>query len=312
MSRKIVVLSGGQSAEREVSINSGKACADALRRKGWDVIMLDPDANLATELSALKPDAVFNALHGEFGEDGRVQGLLDILGLPYTHSGVLASALAMDKQKTKAVLREHGVKCPKGILANRFNAAKEHLLPPPYVIKPNAQGSSVGVLIVLEGEKHPPAVLLSDDWPYGDEVLVEEYIAGRELTVAVMGDKALCVTEIVANRDFYNYEAKYFAGGSDHICPARIDDDFAKIVMNQAIKAHQVLGCSGITRSDFRWDEKNNLLRLLEINTQPGMTSTSLVPEQAASLKIAFDDLVEWMAEDAFISTKVGFRPQET
>ncbi|MCF6292949.1 MAG: D-alanine--D-alanine ligase [Robiginitomaculum sp.] len=312
MSRKIVVLAGGQSAEREVSLNSGKACADALRRKGWDVSTIDPCTNLAMELSALNPDVVFNALHGEFGEDGRVQGLLDILGLPYTHSGVLASALAMDKQKTKAVLREHGIKCPTGILANRFKAAKEHLLPPPYVIKPNAQGSSVGVLIVLKDDVCPPKVLVSDDWPYGDEVLVEEYIAGRELTVTVMGDKALCVTEIVANRDFYNYEAKYFAGGSTHICPAKIDDNFAKNVMNQAVKAHRVLGCNGITRSDFRWDEKNNLLRLLEINTQPGMTSTSLVPEQAASLKITFDDLVEWMAEDALISTKVGFRSQET
>lgn len=308
MSRKIVVLAGGQSAEREVSLNSGKACADALRRKGWDVTMVDPSADLVMELSAIKPDVVFNALHGEFGEDGRVQGLLDILGLPYTHSGVLASALAMDKQKTKAVLREHGIECPKGILVDRFEAAKKHLLPPPYVIKPNAQGSSVGVLIVHDENECPPEVLTSDDWPYGDEVLVEEYIAGRELTVTVMGDKALCVTEIVANRDFYNYEAKYFDGGSKHICPAKIDEAFAKAVMNQAIMAHQILGCSGITRSDFRWDEKNNLLRLLEINTQPGMTSTSLVPEQAASLKIAFDDLVEWMAEDAFISTKVGFR----
>ncbi|VAW00943.1 D-alanine--D-alanine ligase, partial [hydrothermal vent metagenome] len=186
-----------------------------------------------------------------------------------------------------------------------FEAAKRHVLPPPYVVKPNANGSSVGVLIVPKGANSPPQQLATDAWPHSDEVLVETYIAGRELTVTVMGERALCVTEIVVNRDFYNYEAKYLEGGSTHICPAKIEPQFAKIVMNQALIAHQVLGCNGITRSDFRWDEKNNVLRLLEINTQPGMTVTSLVPEQAASCKIAFDDLVEWMAEHANTAIKV-------
>lgn len=304
MSKKIAVLLGGSGSEREVSLNSGKACAEALSRKGWEVVQVDPGADLAAVLSKINPDVVFNALHGESGEDGRVQGLLDILGYPYTHSGVLPSALAMDKQKTKAVLSEYGIECPKGILANRFAAAKQHLMPPPYVLKPNAQGSSCGVLIVPKEANQPPAELAAADWPYGDEVLVEEYIAGRELTVTVMGDQALCVTEIIVSRDFYNYQAKYLDGGSTHICPAKIDDNFAKIVMKQALIAHKALGCRGITRSDFRWDEKNNLLRLLEINTQPGMTSTSLVPEQAALKKIAFDDLVEWMAKNAIVPAK--------
>jgi len=305
MSKSVAVLLGGLGPEREVSLNSGRACADALRAKGWNVSLIDAGQDLAQQLTEIAPDVVFNALHGEWGEDGRVQGLLDILGIPYTHSGVLASALAMDKQKTKAVLAEHGIKCPRGILASRFDAAKTHLMEPPYVVKPNAQGSSVGVLIVTKDDQLPPAILTGDNWPYGDEVLVEEYIAGRELTVAVLGDRALCVTEIISNRDFYNYEAKYDAGGSKHVCPAILDEDFSEIVMKQALTAHEVLGCSGVTRSDFRWDQNNNLLRLLEINTQPGMTSTSLVPEQAASQKIAFDDLVEWMAENAIVPTKV-------
>ncbi|PHR60553.1 MAG: D-alanine--D-alanine ligase [Robiginitomaculum sp.] len=303
MTNKIVVLLGGPGSEREVSLNSGKACADALRRKGWQVSEIDPGPDLAQKLIEIEPDVVFNALHGEWGEDGRVQGLLEVLGLAYTHSRVLPSALAMDKQKTKAVLAGHGIVCPSGILANRFEAAKKHLIKPPYVAKPNAQGSSVGVLIVPEGANRPPAELASADWPYCDEILIEEYIPGRELTVAVMGDRALCVTEIVANRDFYNYEAKYLDGGSAHICPAKLDPDFAKEVMQQALIAHQVLDCTGITRSDFRWDEKNHLLRLLEINTQPGMTATSLVPEQAAALNIGFDDLVEWIALHANVPT---------
>jgi len=298
-SKRIAVLLGGMGAEREVSLNSGKACADALRRKGWAVTKIDPGHDLAEVLIKLAPDVVFNALHGEWGEDGRVQGLLEYLGLSYTHSGVLPSALAMDKQKTKLILAAHGIKSPHGILVNRFEAAKNHLLPPPYVAKPNANGSSVGVLIVPKAANGPPVELAAKTWPYGDEVLLEEYIAGRELTVSVMGDRALCVTEIVANREFYNYEAKYLIGGSDHICPAVLDKKTEKTVMTQALKAHQILGCTGITRSDFRWDEKNNLLRLLEINTQPGMTTTSLVPEQAAAVKIAFDDLVEWMAQNA-------------
>jgi UDP-N-acetylenolpyruvoylglucosamine reductase len=309
MGKKIAVLMGGMSPERQVSLDSGKACAEALRRKGWQVVEIDAGHDLAQRLLEIKPDMVFNALHGIWGEDGRVQGLLDYMNLPYTHSGVAASALAMDKQKTKAVLELHGIACPKGQLANRFEAAKAHLIPPPYVAKPNANGSSVGVLIVPEGANSPPLELASEQWPYGDEVLIEEYVAGREFTVAVMEDRALCVTEIIANREFYNYEAKYENGGSTHICPADIDPDFAKIMMDQACIAHRVLGCRGVTRSDFRWDEKNNSLRLLEINTQPGMTATSLVPEQAVVQKIEFDDLVQWMADHANVPTQIEKDP---
>lgn len=300
MSKRVAVLLGGLSAEREVSLVSGRKCAEALRKKGYEVIEIDVDHDVYERLKEAEPDIVFNALHGEYGEDGRIQGLLDYFGKPYTHSGCAASALAMDKERTKAVLRLAGIKAPEGVIANRFDAAKEHLLKPPYVAKPNDRGSSVGVLIVPEGANRPPAELAADSWPYGDEVLIETYVPGRELTVAVMGDRALTVTEIIPKTAFYDYEAKYAAGGSVHECPANIPDAIAEEAMQAALTAHRVLGCKGLTRSDFRWDETGDGgLWLLEINTQPGMTPTSLAPEQAAWCGIDFPDLVAWMAEDA-------------
>lgn len=300
MSKRIAVLLGGLSPERDVSLVSGKACADALRAKGYDVVEIDPTRALYNQLEEAQPDIVFNALHGEWGEDGLVQGVLEHFGKPYTHSGVLASALAMDKQKAKDVLRAAGIPCPEGFIANRFEAAKSHAMKPPYVAKPNAQGSSVGVHIVLEGANRPPAELGSTAWALGDEVLIERYIAGRELTVAVMEEKPLCVTEIKPNTTFYDYEAKYSAGGSDHILPAPVSDEIAELARELALKAHKALGCRGLTRSDFRYDPENDTpLWLLEINTQPGMTPTSLAPEQAQYCGIEFTDLVQWMAENA-------------
>ena len=300
MTKRIAVLKGGLSAERDVSLVSGAKCAEALRIKGYDVVEIDVGHDVYDQLKATDPDVVFNALHGEFGEDGRIQGLLDYFGKPYTHSGVTASALAMDKELTKAVLRTHGLHCPEGVIANRFDAAKTHLLKPPYVAKPNDRGSSVGVLIVGEGANRPPAELASDTWPYGDEVLIETYVPGRELTVAVMDGRALGITEIIPKTAFYDYEAKYSAGGSVHEIPAQVPEAIAQEAREAALIAHKELGCRGLTRSDFRWDEAGDgRLWLLEINTQPGMTPTSLAPEQAAWSGIGFPDLVAWMAEDA-------------
>ncbi|WP_420433522.1 D-alanine--D-alanine ligase [Hyphobacterium sp.] len=300
MTKRIAVLLGGMSAERPVSLVSGQACADALRRKGWDVVEIDPTRELAKQLADAAPDVVFNGLHGEWGEDGKVQGILEHYGAPYTHSGVLASALAMDKQRAKAVLELFGARCPEGKLVNRFDAAREHVYEPPYVIKPNAQGSSVGVFIVPEGSNRPPAELAAAEWELGDEMLAEKFIPGRELTVAVMGDKALAVTEIIPKTRFYDYEAKYAAGGSVHEIPAKVPEAVAQEAKRLARVAHEAMGCRGLTRSDFRYDESAaGGLWLLEINTQPGMTPTSLAPEQAAWNGIEFDDLVQWMAEDA-------------
>jgi D-alanine-D-alanine ligase len=291
---------GGLSAEREVSLSSGAACADALTRLGAKVTRIDAGRDLAQVLTKLKPDFCFNALHGAWGEDGCVQGVLETLNLPYSHSGVLASALAMDKTKAKAVLAAAGVIVPGGGLFSRFDAGVEHVLPPPYVVKPNAQGSSVGVFRVFEGANRPPAELLSPDWALGDEVVVEPYIPGLELAVAVMGDKALGVTEIEAATGFYDYEAKYSDGGSRHIIPARIPSDVAETAKSQALAAHAALGCKGLTRSDLRYDGVNDLLVLLEVNTQPGMTPTSLAPEQAAHAGLDFDQLVLWITQDGF------------
>ena len=300
MTKRVAVLLGGLSPERDVSLVSGKACAQALREKGYDVVEIDASRELAAQLADAGPDIVFNALHGEWGEDGLVQGVLEHFGKPYTHSGVLASALAMDKQKAKDVLRAAGIPCPEGVIANRFEAAKAHVMDPPYVAKPNAQGSSVGVHIVLKGANRPPAELGSSAWALGDDVLIERYIPGRELTVAVLEDRPLCVTEIVPKTTFYDYEAKYAAGGSDHILPAPVSDAIAARAMDLAVKAHKALGCRGVTRSDFRYDpDANEPLWLLEINTQPGMTPTSLAPEQAQYCGIGFNDLVQWMAENA-------------
>ena len=300
MTKRVAVLMGGLSPERDVSLVSGAACAKGLREKGYDVVEIDAGRDLYRQLEEAAPDIVFNALHGEWGEDGLVQGVLEHFGKPYTHSGVLASALAMDKQKAKDVLRAAGIPCPEGFIANRFEAAKSHAMKPPYVAKPNAQGSSVGVHIVLEGANRPPAELGSTAWALGEEVLIERYIPGRELTVAVMEDRALCVTEIVPKTTFYDYDAKYAAGGSDHILPAPVPEEIAERACELALKAHAALGCRGLTRSDFRYDSASEEpLWLLEINTQPGMTPTSLAPEQAQYCGIAFGDLVQWMAENA-------------
>ena len=300
MSKHVAVLLGGRSPERDVSLVSGKKVIEALESQGYQVSPIDPqDPDWMEQLKAAKPDVVFNALHGDWGEDGRVQGVLDYLGFAYTHSGVAASALAMDKQRAKAVLREAGIACPEGQLISRFDAAREHVMAPPYVAKPNAQGSSVGVLIVTEGANRPPAILGSDDWPYDEEVLIERFIPGRELTVAVMGDRALTVTEIVPKTAFYDYDAKYAEGGSVHQLPADVPQAVFDQCMRDALTAHRVLGCEGLTRSDFRYDPVTGGVWLLEINTQPGMTPTSLAPEQAAHCGIGFPDLVAWMVENA-------------
>ena len=300
MSKHVAVLLGGRSPERDVSLVSGQKVIEALEAKGYQVSPIDPqDSDWIDQLNGIKPDVVFNALHGDWGEDGRVQGVLDYLGFAYTHSGVAASALAMDKQRAKAVLREAGIACPEGQLISRFDAAREHVMAPPYVAKPNAQGSSVGVLIVTEGANRPPAILGSDDWPYDEEVLIERFIPGRELTVAVMGGRALTVTEIVPKTAFYDYDAKYAEGGSVHQLPADVPQAVFDQCMRDALTAHQVLGCEGLTRSDFRYDPVTGGVWLLEINTQPGMTPTSLAPEQAAHCGVGFPDLVAWMVENA-------------
>jgi D-alanine-D-alanine ligase len=288
------------SAERDVSLTSGRACAEALERLGAKVSRIDAGRDIAQVLTALAPDVCFNALHGAWGEDGCVQGVLETLGLAYTHSGVLASALAMDKAKAKAVLAAAGVIVPGGGLYNRFEAARAHAIAPPYVVKPNAQGSSVGVFRVFEGANAPPRELASPSWTLGDEVMIEPYIPGLELAVAVMNDRALTVTEIEARTGFYDYEAKYGEGGSIHILPARIPKAVADEARRQALAAHAALGCQGITRSDFRYDDVNDLLVLLEVNTQPGMTPTSLAPEQAAHMGVGFDELVLWITEDGY------------
>ncbi|MDE2356616.1 MAG: D-alanine--D-alanine ligase [Alphaproteobacteria bacterium] len=297
--RHIAVLMGGLSAERDVSLSSGEACASALERLGAKVTRIDAGRDLAQVLSALQPDLCFNILHGRWGEDGCVQGVLETLGLRYTHSGVLASALAMDKTRAKAVMAAAGVSVPGGGLFNRFEAGRAHVMAPPYVIKPNAEGSSVGVFRVFEGANAPPQELLAPGWAFGEEVLVEPYVAGLELAVAVLGDKALAVTEIESRTGFYDYDAKYSDGGSVHILPARIPEAVAARARDQALKAHQALGCEGLTRSDLRYDPVKDLLVLLEVNTQPGMTPTSLAPEQAAHLGMDFDRLVLWIAEAA-------------
>jgi D-alanine-D-alanine ligase len=298
--RHIAVLLGGLSPEREVSLVSGHACADALERSGARVSRIDAGRDLAQVLAALKPDAVFNALHGAWGEDGCVQGVLETLALPYTHSGVLASALAMDKAKSKAVFAAAGVTVPGGGLFNRHEAAREHVMTPPYVVKPNAQGSSVGVFLVFEGANSPPQELIQPAWTFGEEVMIEPYVAGLELAVAVMDGKALTVTEIVPRSGFYDYDAKYAQGGSTHVVPARMPARAIEKALRMAEVAHAALGCRGVTRSDLRYDDINDLLVLLEVNTQPGMTPTSLVPEQAAHLGVGFDELVSWMVEDAY------------
>jgi D-alanine-D-alanine ligase len=300
--KHVAVLMGGWSAEREVSLRSGKACADALEQHGgYKVSRLDVTREIASDLRALKPDVALNVLHGRPGEDGTLQGLLEILGIPYSHSGVLSSALAMQKDLAKSVLKAAGVPVPGGMVAKRADAAGKHLIPPPYVIKPVAEGSSVGVFIVQKDHAHPPQELARADWAFGDTVLVEPYIAGKELTCAVIGDRALGVIEIVAATRFYDYEAKYAPGGSTHLLPAPVPPDIYEACRRLSLDAHRALGCRGVTRADFRWDDSKGArgLYCLEVNTQPGMTGTSLVPEMAQHAGISFPQLAAWMVEDA-------------
>ncbi len=303
MAKHVAVLMGGWSAEREVSLRSGKACTDALARRGYRVTSIDVTPEIAAALAATKPDVALNVLHGRPGEDGTLQGLLEILGIPYSHSGVLASAVAMQKNVAKTLFKAAGVPVADDRVVSRFEAAKGHVMPPPYVVKPIAEGSSVGVFIVTEQHPHPPQELYRDDWPFGDTVMVERYIPGKELTCAVLGDRALDVIEIVPTTRFYDYEAKYAAGGSKHLLPAPILPNVYQEVRRLALAAHDALGCRGVSRADFRYDDRGTgKLVCLEVNTQPGMTETSLVPELAAYAGITFDELVQWMVEDA--STK--------
>ncbi len=301
---------GGWSSEREVSLSSGKACAKALRDQGYKVQEIDVKRDLQDLLTQLKskPDVAFNALHGRGGEDGCIQGVLEILAIPYTHSAPLASALAMNKQKAKEVLKPMGVPCPEGQLVH-IDDLRKGLAPfkPPYVVKPNNEGSSVGVYIIRQGDNKPPLGL--DTWSYGPYALVEKYIPGKELSVAVMGTskqkaRALTVTEIQAASGFYDYEAKYVAGGSTHVIPAKINKDVFDEALRIAAFAHEKLGCTGVTRSDFRYNDNEpgiSGLFYLETNTQPGMTPTSLVPEQAAHVGMSFGELVAWLVENAAI-----------
>ncbi|HEY2444408.1 MAG TPA: D-alanine--D-alanine ligase [Rhizomicrobium sp.] len=299
--RRIAVLLGGRSAEREVSLVSGYACAEALRAEGFEAVEIDAQGDVAALLADAKPQIAFNALHGRWGEDGCVQGLLELMRIPYTHSGVLASALAMHKQRAKEVFRAEGLPVVASLVVDRREAGARHVMEPPYVVKPVNEGSSVGVFIIRKGDNRPPGELGSDTWKLGDEVMVEEFVPGRELTVAVMGDRALGVTEIVSRTNFYDYEAKYAEGGSQHIVPAPVPDEVSRDAMNFALRAHRVLGCRGVSRADFRFDDTDhrNRLVLLEVNTQPGMTTTSLVPEQARHAGMDFRALVRWIAEDA-------------
>lgn len=298
MTARVAVLMGGWSAERDVSLVSGAAVCAALEKAGYAVSAIDIQRDVGRLLSQLspRPDVVFNALHGRYGEDGCIQGLLNILGIPYTHSGVLASALAMDKPMAKRLFGEAGIAVAEHRIVDRDALATGSAMAPPYVVKPLNEGSSVGVCIVRE-EHENPAAHGAGAWPYQGAVMVERFIAGRELTVAVMGDRALAVTEITTARQFYDYDAKYAPGGSRHVIPAEIDSSLYAECLRLAELAHRTLGCRGVSRADFRYD--GTALYILEVNTQPGMTATSLVPEQAAYKGISFSNLVKWMVENA-------------
>ena len=294
--KTVAVLMGGPGAERAVSLSTGQECATALRQAGYSVVEIDAGPDLVNELTLADPDVVFNALHGRWGEDGCVQGVLEWMKLPYTHSGVLCSALAMDKEKTKDVFRGVGLPVVDSLLMAREDLVGAHPMPLPYVIKPNNEGSSVGVYLVNLGAEAPPE--LSADMP--DMVMVEAFAPGRELTTTVVGDRALTVTDILTNT-WYDYDAKYAEGGSKHVVPAELPEDIFQACLEYALKAHAVLGCRGISRTDFRWDETRGLagLILLETNTQPGMTPTSLSPEQATAVGIPFPELCRFLVEDA-------------
>lgn len=286
-----------------MSLSSGNSCADALEAVGYRVTRVDVERNVGAVLSELKPDVAFNALHGPFGEDGTIQGILEFLGIPYTHSGVLASALAMNKVQAKKVARAAGIPVAESKIINRFSVIDRHPMPAPYVVKPVAEGSSFGVVLVKEDRSHPPQIISSSDWRYGDDVMVERYVHGRELTCAVMGDVALGVCEIVpTGHAFYDYDSKYVPGGSKHEIPAKISLNIYQKIQTLSLKAHQAIGCRGVSRSDFRYDDRhseNGELIWLEVNTQPGMTPTSLVPEIAAQAGHSFGELLSWMVEDA-------------
>lgn len=297
--KRVAVVHGGWSSEREVSISSGTQMTRAARAAGYDVVEIDADRTLARQIEAAAPDVILNGLHGPWGEDGCVQGLFEVLGIPYSHSGVRASAVAMDKRLSKAIYTMHGIDVARDVAVTRAEAAAAHPLEPPYVIKPVAEGSSFGIVIVRDGANGPSQAVLAEDWAYGDNLMAEEFIPGRELTVGVMGERALGVTEITTLREFYDFDAKYAAGGSRHVFPADLPDHVTKEAEALALKAHSALGCRGVTRSDFRYDDKKDRLVILETNTQPGMTPTSLVPEQAEHVGISFTDLVAWMIEDA-------------
>lgn len=299
----VAVLMGGFSSERPVSLSSGNACADALEAEGFRVTRVDVDRSVASVLSELRPDVVFNALHGPFGEDGTIQGILEYQQIPYTHSGVLASALAMNKQQAKHVAKAAGIPVAEALVMNRMDIGNEHPMPTPYVVKPVNEGSSFGVVLVREDQSHPPQVITSSEWRYGETVMVERYIHGREFTCGVMGDRPLGVTEIVPlGHNFYDYDAKYAAGGSRHIIPAEISPKIYQKIQTLALMAHQAIGCRGVSRSDFRLDDRfsdDGELIWLEVNTQPGMTPTSLVPEMAAHEGYSFGKFLRWMVEDA-------------
>lgn len=299
MTTHVAVLMGGWSSEREVSLVSGAACAKALQDAGYSVTTIDIQRDLGSLLTRLypKPDVIFNALHGPYGEDGCIQGFLNIINIPYTHSGVMASALAMDKPMSKRLFEQVGIPCAKHEIVKRDNVLAGRVMNAPYVIKPTNEGSSVGVKVVMNGDEPP---FSHDDWPYGDEVMIEQFVPGRELTVTVMGTRgALAVTEICTDHKFYDYDAKYVEGGSWHEVPAKISADIEEKVKRFAEKAHETLGCRGVSRADFRYDDEKGEIYILEINTQPGMTPTSLVPEQAAAVGISFPKLVAWMIEEA-------------
>jgi D-alanine-D-alanine ligase len=291
---------GGWSSERDVSLSSGMECANALRKSGYEVSEIDVTRDLGAMLAALepRPDVVFNALHGRYGEDGNIQGILNVLEIPYTHSGLLASATAMDKTRSKEIFESHGIPCPEGRVVHVSTLRDGHPMETPYVLKPNDEGSSVGVYIIMPGDNFSPG----NEWPYGEQVLVEKYIPGRELTVAVLGEHAFGVTELRPHDGFYDYEAKYTDGKTTHLCPAPVPEEVAAQAIQFATTAHRALGCRGVSRSDFRYDDTHGdpgALYMLELNTQPGMTPLSLVPEQAAAAGVSFEELVSWMVENA-------------
>ena len=303
MSKHVAVLMGGFSSERPVSLSSGAACADALEAEGYRVTRIDVDRNVASVLANLRPDIAFNALHGPFGEDGTIQGILEYLEIPYTHSGVLASALAMDKAQAKLVAAAAGIPVAEARVMDRHDFGSAHPMKPPYVVKPVREGSSFGVVMVKEDQSHPPQIVTSSEWRYGDRVMVERYVYGREFTCGVMGGTALGVTEVIPQgHAFYDYDSKYVKGGSKHVIPADILPNIYQKIQTLSVMAHQAIGCRGVSRSDFRFDDRFSAegeLIWLEVNTQPGMTPTSLVPEMAVHAGHTFGEFLKWIVEDA-------------